>query len=97
MKSILLNLSIALLAVALSSCTESVTSEPPPDPVKTLKAQVETERQARQEAEAAKTNEASLRRRWEWIAVAASVFAMSAFVAGAALGSRGKRHALASS
>lgn len=96
MKTILLHLGLALAITTLSSCSGSITSEPPPDPIKTLKAQVEAERQARQETEAAKVNEASLRRRWEWIAVAASVFAMSVFVAGAALGSRGKRHALAS-
>ena len=101
MKSILLILSLAALmipVITLTSCTNSIAEEPhppAPDPVVVLQEQIETERQLRLTAEAAVIDEALLRRRWELAALAASIIAMAGFLAGTALGSRGKRHASA--
>lgn len=99
MKSILLILSLAALMVPttmLTSCTNSIAEDRIPaalDPVAALQEQVEAERQLRLTAEAAVMEEALLRRRWELAALAASIIAVAGFLAGTALGSRGKRHA----
>ncbi|MFT5471046.1 MAG: uncharacterized lipoprotein YehR (DUF1307 family) [Verrucomicrobiales bacterium] len=75
---------VAIAAVTLTSCDDAGED--------TTSQQLLAEREARAEAESQATEESRLRRRWELTAAGMVIIAIVGFVAGTALGSRGRRH-----
>ena len=93
---ILILLAIIVSIGALTSCTpEKVSPEPaiPPEPHEVLKEQVDQERELREEAETRAEKESSRVKFWESACVVVFVGACIAFIAGTAIGSKGRKHA----
>ena len=89
LKLILLALLPAVLLVG--GCQE----ETPPDPgtVAFYQKKVETERRRREEAQLTAEAEAGRRKSWELAAAGLGILRLAGFVAGTALGSKGRRDA----
>ena len=93
---ILILLAIIASIGALTSCKpEKSSSEPevPPEPHEVLKQQVDRERELREEAEIRAEKESSRGNFWEFACVVVFVLACIAFIAGTAIGSKGRKHA----
>ena len=93
---ILIILAIVASIGAMTSCTsEEAEPEPavPPEPHEVLKEQISQERELREEAEARADFAESRGNFWEFACVAVFVLACIAFIAGTAIGSKGRKHA----
>lgn len=93
---ILILLAIIASIGALTSCKPEKSfpaPPPPPEPHDVLKEQVNQERELREEAETRADKESSRVKFWESACVFVFVGACIAFIAGTAIGSKGRKHA----
>lgn len=87
------NSSSSSAANRLEERLEEETSDPSNTKVSILQGQVDSERERRSEAETKASTETSKREFWETLSVFAFILAITLFLIGTAIGSKGRQHA----